>query len=175
MKTTQYLFSLMVSLVLVACAGTGALLLPGSTPALQGITGIDALMGAPCASANYFRVAPHICKVQGNLTATSLGPTLDNTCRALDFNAAYSLPTSATFLGFYEQGCCAATLIHIETYKEVGCTTLVDTLTFPLSTGFQNTHFQVPIFGGQWYYKSLANYVATCGANCLIKPTHYYD
>lgn len=174
MKRIYLVFAL--SLALVACAGSGAVLVPSSAPALQGITGVDALMGVPCASANYFRIAPHICKVQGVLTSTSIGALLDTTCRTLDLTAAYGIPTSASMIGLWFPSALAATTLFIDVFKENTCTTLVDQLAIPLTTSVSFYRVQVPIFNGQLYIDSAANYVASCGgAGCTIKPFLYYD
>jgi hypothetical protein len=178
LSVTKLWAALVLSLVLVACAGTGALLLPGSVPALQGVTGVDALMGAPCAT-NFYRVASHICNVNATLTNADLKNLLDTTCRSFDVNVAYGIPTSATILRFRWTGTSdftpAVSLLPI--YQDAACTNQVDAVSMGKTSVNQGQHEQVPISTGKLYLKSSLNIVASCiaGVTCLFVPVGYYD
>ena len=58
-----------------------SLMLALPAPALQGLTGIDALMGVPCIT-NWIRVAPHQCFA--TVFPSPVALVTDGVCRALD-------------------------------------------------------------------------------------------
>ena len=117
-------------LLLASMLGAGAFVLaPSSSPALQGITGIDALMGAAC-NANYSRVAPHLCArtARGSDTLTAA----DTICHALDLNAAYGVSTASQWaiidafsgtsgaLRFYSDNTCTNLFVQATPVGAVG-------------------------------------------------------
>lgn len=148
-----------LSLILAACAGTASLLTPASAPALQGITGIDALMGAPC-NTNWSRIAPHVC----GRTVAGTGTLLvnDNTCRSLDLNAAYGVSTNSQFAIIESWN---ALTVLPRFYSDNTCTNI-----FVTGTTSSYTYIPVRLINGVLWYKNGSGGVAP-----NINPMVYYD
>lgn len=159
------LLGVILSIVLLFCvAGIGgALVAPVTAPALQGITGIDALMGATC-PANWRRVAPHICAATVEFTQTTLtGIGAGGPCVALNMNVAYGIPTSSqaivlksnvissTNTGFYGDAACAGRFHIVPT------------------TGAE-AQFMVPAINGVIYWKNCCDALSV-----RIIPVMFYD
>ena len=127
-KNVLGVFCSIVLLFSVVSIG-GALVAPSVAPALQGITGIDALMGAAC-NANYSRVAPHVCArtARGSDTLTAA----DTICHALDLNVAYGVSTASQWaiidafsgtsgaLRFYSDNACTNLFVQATPVGAVG-------------------------------------------------------
>lgn len=151
-----------LSLILVACTGSGGLLRPSPAPALQGITGVDALMGATCPT-NWSRIAPHICGRTVRGADTNL--VIDNTCRSLDLNAAYGVSTASqyaliqathgntNFTNFYSDNACANIFATQFT-----------------ATAAQNSgQVAVRLINGVLWYRSVP------GITAFVNPILFYD
>lgn len=146
---------------IIGCSGSGVgIIEPVKSQALQGITGVDALMGVACI-ANYQRVAPHIC--QRTILPSASNFTHDDTCRSFSVTTAYSIPTSSNLVILHVIRLTGTGLINI--YTDSGCTNNTDRM----FTVAQADRLMVPITGGVFYY------TAAAGSTSSFYPVQYYD
>ena len=132
-----------------------SLMLALPAPALQGLTGIDALMGVPCIT-NWIRVAPHQCFA--TVFPSPVALVTDGVCRALDLTISHGIPTTSK-LGVFS-AINTGSLARI--YTNSGCTGN------QLNIFNTETQYVFPMTAGQLYY------LATAGA-VNVYPVVYFD
>lgn len=153
-----------VCLLVLGCAGVAVVSVPSPAPALQGITGIDALMGASCAT-NWRRSAPHVCTASPIQAAASI--VGDNTCRALSLSASFGVST-ASQVGVIVYGhSTAAAFNSMSVYNDSACTSLATS--WGVTSAMFGYQYTVPFVNGTLYYKGIALTLPTVGV------VSYYD
>ena len=173
-KIKKYLVVFAMLAGVVACGvGSGSLvqqvLTPTKAEALQGITGVDALMGVPCI-ASWVRSAPHICTVATSLTVTTLAYDVAypaTTCRSVSLFTAYGIPTSSNLVTMYIQSANFQNVIYLDS----SCT-LPYAISNDLFSGGGEYIITLPIVSGVLYYKSSNG---GSGGGSRVLPLQYYD